>query len=74
MLLGIAGIGSSWQMVLDHLGFGMFPSFIKDEKSERILIIIAMREISRGAQGMMPSPSSTFSRLVSHFPKLHDEC
>lgn len=62
-------MGSYWQMVLDHLGCRMFPSFIKEEKSERALIITATREILRGTWGMMQSLSSTFSRQLSQFPK-----
>ncbi len=69
LLLGIVAMGSYWQMVLDHLGCRMFPSFIKEEKSERVLIITATREILRGTRGMMPSLSSTFSRQLSQFPK-----
>lgn len=68
LLLGIVAMGSYWQMVLDHLGCMMFPSFIKKEKSERVLIIIAMREILRG---MMSSLSSIFSRQLSQFLQHH---
>lgn len=73
LLHGIVAMGSNWQMVLDHLGCRMFPSFIKEEISERVLIIIAMREILRGTQGMS-SLSSTFSQQLSQFPKHHNSC
>lgn len=69
LLLGIIAMGNYWQMVLDHLSCMMFPSFIKKEKSEEVLIIIAMREILRG---MMSSLSFIFSRQLSHFLKHHN--
>lgn len=68
-MLGIVAMGSYWQMVLDHLGYRMFPSFIKEEKSKKVLIITATREILRGTRGTMPSLSSTSSRQLSQFPK-----